>query len=88
MPPGAYHPGFAGMWMSKFEEGGDLTGYDGSGDWFKILQIVGRESQSVDFSLPENKAREDRSKSIWGTYLIESVRSPPLQSPYPSRSSL
>jgi hypothetical protein len=70
---GAYHPGFAGIWMSKAGDGVDLAAYDGGGDWFKILQIVGRESQSVDFSLPENKRREDTHKSIWGTYLIESV---------------
>lgn len=43
------------------------------GDWFKILQITGRESQSIDFSLPENAKREDKNKSVWGTYLIESV---------------
>jgi hypothetical protein len=47
---------------------------------------VGRESQSVDFTLPGNKSREDRSKSIWGTYLIESVNPPfPTSlSPHPS----
>ncbi|KAF2687844.1 lytic polysaccharide monooxygenase [Lentithecium fluviatile CBS 122367] len=69
--PGAYHPGFAGVWMSRSTVE-SLDGYAGDGDWFKILQITGRTEQSIDFSLPGNASRMDRSKTVWGTYLIES----------------
>jgi hypothetical protein len=65
-----YHPGFASAWLSKVPDGQSVDTYDGSGDWFKILQVVKREAQSLDYSLPEYKSWYDALKSPWGTYRV------------------
>ncbi|KAF2730068.1 hypothetical protein EJ04DRAFT_580177 [Polyplosphaeria fusca] len=70
--PRLYHPGFGSAWLSKYEGEGSLDEYDGSGEWVKILQIVNRTEQSVDFDLPENKPYYDKLKAIWGTFRVDS----------------
>lgn len=43
--PNLYHPGPATAWLSRAP--GVLQDYEGNGDWFKILSVVGRTEQSV-----------------------------------------
>ncbi|KAF2008894.1 lytic polysaccharide monooxygenase [Aaosphaeria arxii CBS 175.79] len=66
-----YHPGFGSVWMSKSPHD-DVDRYEGDGDWFKILQIVGRTEQSLDFEDPGNKNLYDRYKAMWGTFNVQS----------------
>jgi hypothetical protein len=62
--PNLYHPGPATAWLSKAP--GSLDEYTGDGDWFKILSVVGRTSQSE----PPND--EMYWKHQWGTYQAKS----------------
>jgi AA9 family protein len=70
-----YHPGIGSAWLSR-SESGDLDSYEGDGDWFKILQIVGRTEQSLDFAAENNKKLFDPYKSLWGTFNADSVGDP------------
>jgi hypothetical protein len=64
--PNLYHPGPATAWLSKAP--GNLDEYVGDGEWFKILSVVGRTTQSV----PPN---DDMVwKHQWGTYQATNVR--------------
>lgn len=65
--PNLYHPGPATVWLSKAP--GDLNKYQGDGDWFKILSVVGRTEQS---EVPND---EYYWKHQWGTYQAKSVSS-------------
>lgn len=70
--PWMYHPGFASAWLSKSPVD-DLNNYNGDGDYFKILQVTGRTSQSLDLNDPANQPY-DAIKAAWGTYKLDSVR--------------
>ena len=65
-----YHPGFASAWLSK-APGDDVDAYKGDGDWFKILQVVGRTGQSANLSDPT--IGHDPAKIMWGTFNSDSV---------------
>ena len=67
-----YHPGFASAWLSR-DPNDDLEAYTGDGDWFKIFELVQPTDQSRDWSSPEWAPRKDIFKSLWGTYLMDSV---------------
>ncbi|KAH7395247.1 glycoside hydrolase [Phaeosphaeria sp. MPI-PUGE-AT-0046c] len=58
--PNLYHPGPATAWLSAAP--GAIGEYEGDGEWFKILSVVGRTAQSV----PPND--EYYWKHQWGTY--------------------
>ncbi|KAF2122408.1 glycoside hydrolase [Lophiotrema nucula] len=64
-----YHPGFGSAWLSRAPTD-DLIAYTGDGDWFKILQIVNRTEQSVNFT--KEGLKPDPVKMMWGTYLADS----------------
>lgn len=68
-----YHPGFASAWLSR-DVNEDLESYTGDGDWFKIFELVQPTEQSRDWNSPEWAPRKDIFKSLWGTYLMDSVR--------------
>lgn len=63
--PNLYHPGPATAWLSAAP--GALKDYEGDGEWFKILSVVGRTVQSV----PPND--EYYWKHQWGTYQATNV---------------
>jgi hypothetical protein len=63
--PNLYHPGPATAWLSKAP--GKLDEYEGDGEWFKILSVVGRTEQSV---VPDD---DYYWKQQWGTYEARSV---------------
>ncbi|KAF2117980.1 glycoside hydrolase [Lophiotrema nucula] len=44
--PRIYHPGPGSVWLSK-SPSDNLNTYSGDGDWFKILEIIGRTEQSM-----------------------------------------
>lgn len=67
-----YHPGFASAWLSPSPVD-DLNEYQGDGDWFKILSVTGRTEQSIDFTDPAWAPYYDYFKSVWGTFLLNSV---------------
>ncbi|KAI9150071.1 hypothetical protein HJFPF1_09825 [Paramyrothecium foliicola] len=69
--PWMYHPGFASAWLSKAPND-DLDSYTGDGDWFKILNVVNRTEQSVDFTDPYYKPHSDPLRYPWGTFLASS----------------
>src|SRR6185295_8728628 len=66
-----YHPGYGSAWMSKAPSD-DLDGYDGSGEWFKILQIAGPTEQSRNFTGRDDYDFEPTGP-LWGTYEVDSV---------------
>lgn len=67
-----YHPGFASAWLSRVPDG-DLEASKGDGDWYKIFSLVQPSEQSHDWSSPEWAPSKDMFKSLWGTYLLDSV---------------
>ncbi|KAF2868281.1 glycoside hydrolase [Massariosphaeria phaeospora] len=71
LEPTMYHPGFGSAWLSKSPTE-DLNAYAGDGDWAKILQIVERTEQSVDWTKEENKKKYDATKAWWGTWHADS----------------
>jgi len=65
--PRTYHPGPGSAWLSKAPND-DLDSYTGDGDWFKILEVVGRTEQSMPI-LPDPTYKHLYQ---WGLYLSSS----------------
>jgi hypothetical protein len=71
--PRIYHQGVGSAWLSKSPVD-DLNNYHGDGDWFKIMSVLEPTEQSIDWSVPENKKWYNSLYSLWGTYMVDSVR--------------